>query len=155
MVGRARDGGVRFNRFLGNAAQDMDAELQSKRVNVVADRRETLSIGGRGKAVQGGDVTAMRVESEKRIFRVAFRGRICDEPLHINDDVFPSEWFQMLCEPGGVCLYLVFIDRRSIAIPAIPAHRRRGSDNGSRGRRLRRRMQNENGSGSRDQKTSK
>src|SRR5208337_4752040 len=114
----------------------MNAELQAKRMNVVADGLETFPSHGRGKALFCGNVPAISIEGVERVLRIAFRRGVGDEPLHVNDDIFPTGRFQMLREPRGVSLHLIFVDCRSIAIPAIPPKRGSGGEDGLRVWRL-------------------
>jgi len=118
------DGYVFCNRLTRNAAHDVNAEFQSLAVNVVSNRFEAFSVCGGGKTIWGGHQTAVFVHAE--LSKGVIGGRICGRlrPLNIAYNVFPAIGLQMLCHIIRVSDEVLFRNGGTVAVPAVPAHRR-------------------------------
>src|SRR5882762_6039711 len=103
----------------------MNAKFQAERMNVIANRLESFSATGRWESILRRNVPSICIQRVNRSFGISFRGGIGHKPFHVNGHVLPTQWFQMFGEPLRVSLELLFVDRRAVAVPAVPAHRRR------------------------------
>src|SRR5215467_13356556 len=95
-------------------------------MDIIADGLESLTTSRRRKPIFGRNVPAAGIESIYRRLCIPFWLGIPDEPFHINDDVLPAERFQIFGHPPRVRLELLFINRGSITVPAVPTHGRLG-----------------------------
>jgi hypothetical protein len=117
------DGQVVFDDLAGNAADDMNAELEALGVHPVGERLEARAVGRRRETVHGGNEDAVGVPDVLLSGHV-FAERIIHVPAFVDDGILPAELAQA-GEDGGVGAVVGFIDGEAVGVPAVPAQRRR------------------------------
>ncbi len=126
----APHGRVGRDGLAGDAAQDVEAELQAQGVHVVGQGLEARSAGRGGEAVRGrlGDAVPVEAEVGARVVPARPRGRVV--PLDVDDDVLPAEVGHVLGDELRIGPRLGLGDRGAERVPGVPAHRGRGGDSG-------------------------
>ncbi|MPN36316.1 hypothetical protein SDC9_183825 [bioreactor metagenome] len=107
----------------------MDAELETHRVDLLCQRGESFSARGGGEAVDSGHQPPVRVHGKLREGDVLTARHSAGQrliPLYIAYDILKSKGIEMLPHIARVAQDLLLRHRGHIAIPAVPAHRRRG-----------------------------
>ena len=87
---RACDGQIGCDHLLGNATHDVNAKLQSLRVQPIGERLESGAIGGRRIARRDGNQKAVAVPEILFLFEGLARG-IGHVPALVDDGIFPPE----------------------------------------------------------------
>ena len=121
---RALDGAPGIDRLAGHAAHDVDAELKPQRMDVLRQRPKALAALCRGEAVHRRDHPAVFVDADVAIGRVLRILRLRVKPEDIHHHIFPSVAAHMPGDVFCVAAHLLFGHGRSVAVPAVPSHRR-------------------------------
>src|ERR1700728_2630547 len=108
MERRACDGKIGVDNLARNSAHDVNAELESLRVNPISERLESCAIGCRGIAGGIGNEETTAVEKILLLLE-RMAGGIAHIPAFVDDDVFPSILLERR-EDRGIGLELVLID---------------------------------------------
>ena len=123
----AQHGHAPLHRHTRHTAHYVYAELEAERVHIVGQRPESAPVGRRRKAVDGRHVAPMAVNHIARVGLVVAAGLVVlHKPADVDHHIFPAELLEMLRHEVGVGLHLVLLDRGAVAVPAVPAHGRRG-----------------------------
>ena len=103
----------------------MQAELQPARVQIVGDRLERMRLRRHRKTVGRWQQAAIGVHFKDRAFAVfgGMRERLI--PLDVNRDEIPAVRFEVRGHVIGVGERVRLPDARAVAVPGVPAHRRR------------------------------
>jgi len=128
---RAGDGQICLHRRARNAAHNMQAKAQAKRMNVMRQRAEAAAPLGGGKTVWRRLVQAMMIHHVLP-GRAAVAVGIAQVPAFVNDHVTPAITGQMPGHKSRLSLELPLRDAQGETIPAIPAHGRGGGQRGFR-----------------------
>ncbi len=124
--GGAFDGGIFLDGFTRDAAHNMDAELQSHRVDLVGEGFESLTVGRGGKSIGGGHQAAEFILWDKAAGRRSFQiagMRAGVVPSIIDDDVIPAVGEEIRLEPLRVGDHFGFGDGIAEGVVTVPAHR--------------------------------
>src|SRR6185369_2858055 len=79
----------------GNAAHDVDAELETQAVNVVGEQTESGAVRGGGKTVGSRQQPPVRVHDEFGVRTVAVGLGMRLRPLNVDHHVLPAVFFQV------------------------------------------------------------
>ena len=116
----AGDGKVGGDDLAGNAAHDVNAELEAPRVEPVGQRFESGAVCGVRKARGDRDEQAVSVPEIVSLFK-RVTGGVGHVPAFIDDGVLPAVLLDG-GEDGGVGLELIFVDGEAVGVPTVPAH---------------------------------
>jgi hypothetical protein len=116
----AGDGKILGDDLSWNAADDVDAELESLCVDPVGERLEAGVVGGGGEAGGVGDEDAVLIPDIFAGFEGIGEG-VLHIPAFVDDGVLPSGWPDA-GEDGGIGAEVGFIDGEAVGVPAVPAH---------------------------------
>ncbi len=105
---RIRDRKVSLDGFAGNAAHDVNAELQAHSVDRLSQRFEPSAIGSGREAISGRDAAAKGIHGYSLGILHSHTVRQRVVPAEIHHDGSPAERLKMLLEPGGVGESLCF-----------------------------------------------
>src|SRR4029077_2013638 len=108
---------------LGNPPQNVNAEFEPERMNVVSERLESGAIRGGRKARDVWRVSPEFVEREE-LFLARFLRGMHEVPALVNHHVLPTKRLQVLRHEVRVRAELLLVYGRAVRIPAIPAHGR-------------------------------
>ena len=112
-------------RHFGQAAHQMDAELQPLAVHVVGQGTEAHAVGGGGEAVERGGIAAVLVIHVDGIGLVVAAGLVVlHEPADVHHHVLPAVGGQMLRHVVRIGLHFALHHGRPVAVPRVPTHRR-------------------------------
>ena len=123
---RAEHGHMRMHRLAGDAAHDVDAELQAHGMDLIRNRLEALAARAAGEAVFSRDLAAVFIEAklgEGAVFPFLRAGQRLG-PLDVAHNVLPAVLLHVVAHIAGVRHELLFRHIGGKAVPAVPAHGR-------------------------------
>lgn len=116
-------GQILMNCTAGNAAHNMNSELQTEGMAIIRYRLKALSACRAWKAVFRRQQSAVfiHIKRIKIIIIIIFSLRLI--PLNIANHIFPAKPLQIFCHIIRIFNQTALCYRRTEAIPAVPAHR--------------------------------
>jgi hypothetical protein len=133
MEAAAGDREVSRDGLAGDSADDVNAELETERMDLRTQRREAgvaTTAEGRGEARGNGDIAAVCVELVGEVLGCGALQGILEKPALVDDGVVPAEGLERFGEDGDVFAELRLCDGEALGVPTVPAHRRCGRERG-------------------------
>lgn len=113
------------NGFLGDTTHDMDTEFQPFRMYIICQFFESFPISSRRKTVYSRLVTSEFIKNITGVCLIVSASLVIfHKPTYIYHNIFPTILLQLFSHIISIRLYFFLLYRRSITIPAVPAHRR-------------------------------
>ena len=109
-----------------NTAHEVNAEFQPLRMHIVGKRPETDAVSGRRETVESRRIAAELVDHIHGVgLIIAARLIVLHKPADVDNDILPALVFQIQSHIVGIGLHFRFHYCRPVAVPRVPAHRRR------------------------------
>ncbi len=120
---RPRDGQVLLHHLPRNPAHDMNAKLQSLRMNPIRQRLESRPSRRRWEPARHRNQNPVPIPEILPLGQVRAKG-ILHVPSLVDHRIRPAKLLEP-CEYGDVGPIVSLVDGQPIGIPAVPSHRRR------------------------------